>query len=112
MLLNEAHKGTNYMQEIVANHGQNCFISTPDCVLSNALISSLKKYTEEIQDFIRTEQKRTNVMTSARIQPICRKYNISIGCFDGRRIKPRKIIGRKKALKMHNESLLFNLEIK
>ena len=41
-------------------------------------------------------------MTSARIQPFCRKYNINIGCYDGFRVCPRNIIRRNTALKIHN----------
>ena len=41
-------------------------------------------------------------MTSARIQPFCRKYNINIGCFDGTRINPRNITQKNTALKIHN----------
>ena len=59
-------------------------------------------YTEEFLTFIRTEQRRSNVMTSARIQPFCRKYNINIGCFDGTRINPRNLTQRNTALKIHN----------
>ena len=40
-------------------------------------------------------------MTSARIQPFCRKYNINIGCFDGTRINPRNFTQRNTALKIH-----------
>ena len=47
-------------------------------------------------------------MTSARIQPFCKKYNINIGCFDGTRINPRNITQRDPALKIHNNhSCLF-----
>ena len=41
-------------------------------------------------------------MTSTKIQPSCRKYNINIGCFDGTRINPRNITQRDTALKRHN----------
>ena len=41
-------------------------------------------------------------MTSARIQPICRKYNNNIGCFDETRIYPGNITQRDTALKIHN----------
>ena len=41
-------------------------------------------------------------MTSARIQPFCRKYNINIGCFDGTRINPRNFTQRDIALKIYN----------
>ena len=35
---------------------------------------------------IRTAERRSNVVTSARNQPFCKKYNINFGCFDGMRI--------------------------
>ena len=41
-------------------------------------------------------------MTSARIQPFCRKYNINIGCFDGTRTNPRNIAQSDTGLKLHN----------
>ena len=62
-----------------------------------------KDYAEELLTSIRTEQRRSNVMTSARIQPFCRKYNFNIGCFDGTRITPRNITQRHTALKIHNK---------
>ena len=58
-------------------------------------------YTEEFFTFIRTEQRRSNAMTSARIQLFCRKFNINIGCFDGTRTNPRNITQRNTALKIH-----------
>ena len=42
-------------------------------------------------------------MTSARIQPFCRKYNINIGCFDGMRINPRKLTQRNISLFIYND---------
>ena len=50
-----------------------------------------KDYTEEFLTFIRTEEKRSNVMTSARFQPFSRKHNINKGYYDGYRICPRNI---------------------
>ena len=41
-------------------------------------------------------------MTSTRIQPFCRTYNINIGYCDGFRVDPRNITERNIALKMHN----------
>ena len=61
-----------------------------------------KDYTEEFLTFIRTEQRRSNVMTSARIQLFCRRHNINIGCYDGFRVCPRNITQRNIALKIHN----------
>ena len=53
-----------------------------------------KDYTEEFRHFIGNEKYRSGVITSARIQPFCRKYNINTGCFDGKRINPRNITKR------------------
>ena len=47
-----------------------------------------KDYTEESMTFIRNEKNRSGVMTSARLQPFCRKYNINIRYFNGKKIWP------------------------
>ena len=52
--------------------------------------------------FIRIEQRRSNVMTSARSEFFCRKHNINIGYYDGYRISPRNFTERSIALKIHN----------
>ena len=61
-----------------------------------------KDYTEEFLTFIRTEQRRSSVMTSDRIQPFYKKYNINIGCFDGTRINPRNLIQRDISFFIYN----------
>ena len=99
-------KGTNYMQEIVENHGQNCYIPTSGlCFIKCIKYFTEKDYIEEILTFIRTEQRRFNVMTSARIQPFYRKYNINIGCFDGTRSNPRNLTQRGISLFIYNTHL-------
>ena len=96
-------KGTTSMHEIVEYHGQNCHIPTSGmCFIKYVNYFTKKDYTEEVLTFIITEQRRSNVMKSARIQPFCRKYNINIGCFDGLRINPRKLTQRNTALKIHD----------
>ena len=94
-------KGTNYMQETVEYRGQNC--STPTsgmCYIKCINYFTKKDSTEEFSTFIRSQQKRSNVMTSARIQPFCRKCDIDIGCFDGTRINPRNLTN-KTPIKIH-----------
>ena len=49
-------------------------------------------------------------MTSARIQPFCKKYNINIGCFDGTRINPRNLTQRDTSLFIYNNH--FSLILK
>ena len=96
-------KGTNHMQESVEYHGRNCYIPTSGMCFIKCINRFTKKdYTEEFLTFIRSEQRRSNVMTSARVGSFCRKYNINIGCFDGTRINPRNITQRDTALKIHN----------
>ena len=41
-------------------------------------------------------------MTSARVQPFCRKHNIIIGCYVDFRVCPRNTTQRNTALKIHN----------
>ena len=59
-------------------------------------------------------------MTSVKVQPFCRKYNINIGCFDGTRINPGNITQR-NTLKTHenhfcliwkSDGISFNKAIK
>ena len=94
-------RGTDFTQDIVEYIGNNCYIPTSgNCFIKCFKYLTGKDYTEEILTFIRTEQRRSNVVTSARIQPFCRKYNINIGCFDGTRINPRNITQRNIAFKI------------
>ena len=80
-------KGTNYMQEIVEHHGQNCYIPTSGmCFIKCFNRFTKKDYTNEFLTFIRSEKYRSGVMTTARIQPFCKKYNINIGYFNGKEI--------------------------
>ena len=87
------------MQEIVEYHGQNCFIPTNGhCFIKRINCFTNEEYTEDFLTFIRTEGGKSNVMTSARIQLFCTKYNINIGCFDGTRINPRNLTQRNTQL--------------
>ena len=59
-------KGTNYMQEVVEYHGKNCYIPTSGRCFKKCINYFTKKdCTEEFLTFIRSEQRRSNVMTSA-----------------------------------------------
>ena len=96
-------RSTNYMQEIVEYHGQNCYIPTSGrCFIKCINYFTKKEYTKQFSTFIRTQQRRSNVMTSARIQPFCKKYSINIGCSDGTRINPRNLSQRDISLFVYN----------
>ena len=62
----------------------------------------------EFLTFIRNEQIKSNVMTSARIQPFCKKLNFNIGCSDGFGVCPGNNTEKKLALCMYkNHFRLF-----
>ena len=96
-------KGTDFTQDIVENKGKNCYIpSNGNCFLKCIIFFAKKDYTKNFSTFIQTQQRRTNVRTSARVQPICRKYNTNIGYYDGFSVCPRSFTERNIALKIHN----------
>ena len=96
-------RGTDFKQDFVEYIGNNCYIPTSgNCFIKCINYFTKKGYTEELLTFIRTEQRRSNVMTSARVQTFCRKHNNYIGCFDGFRVSPRIITQRNTALKIHS----------
>ena len=94
--------GTDFKQDIVEYIGNNCYIPTSgNCFIKCINYFTEKDYTEEFLTFIRTEQGRSNVMTSARIQLFFRKYNINICCYNGFGVCPRNITQKNTALKVH-----------
>ena len=96
-------RGTDFKQDIVEYTANNYYIPTScNCFIKCIMYRTGEDYTEELSTFIRTEQKRSNVMTSARIQPFCRKNNIKIGYYDGFRIYPGNFIEKIIALEIHN----------
>ena len=71
-------RATALKQDINDYIGDNCYIPTS----GNYFIKCFNQitgndYTEGFLTFIRTEQKRSNVMTSARSLPFCKNRNIS-----------------------------------
>ena len=88
-------RGTDFKQDIVEYISNNCFIPTSgNCFIKCNKFFTKRDYTQESLTLTQSAQRRSNVMTSARIQLFCRKYNIKIGCFDGFRVCPTNIIQR------------------
>ena len=95
-------RGTDFNQDFVEDIGNNCYIPTSGKYFIKCNVFFTKKdYNDELLTFSRTEQRRSNVMISATIQPFCRKYNINIGYYDGVTVYPRSITQRDIALKTH-----------
>ena len=96
-------KGTNYMKKMVKYRGQNCYIPTSgSCFINCNTYFTIKDYTQEVQDFITNEKYQSGLMTSARIEPFCKNYDLNIGCFDGTRINPRNVTQRHFWLFIYN----------
>ena len=76
-------KGKIFVHDVVEYIGNSCYIPTGcNCFIKRFKYFTNKDYTEKFLTFIRTEQRRSNAMLAARIQPFCRKNNIIIGCSD------------------------------
>ena len=91
-----------FQQGIVEYIGFNCFIPTSGkCFIKCFNHQTSKVYMNEFSTFIRIEERLSNVMTFARVQPFCRENNINISCFDGFRVCPRNIIEKNRAVYIH-----------
>ena len=104
--VNRSHfvRRRDFNQDIVEYLGNNRFIPTS----GNRFIKYINRLTgkdfTEILNLVRTEQRRSNVMTSARIEPFCRKHIFNIGYFNGEEVWPGSITESKIAIKMHENN--------
>ena len=65
-------RGTDFERNIVEYIGSNCYIPTSgNCFINCIFYFTNKEYTQKFLGFIQTEQSRSNVMTSARVQSFC-----------------------------------------
>ena len=61
-------------------------------------------YKEQYLDFIKNEERRTNIMTKAKIQPFCRANKFNLGYFDGTRVFPRIVTNRDTTLLLYSNN--------
>ena len=114
--------GCDFKHEIFEYRGNNCFIPTKGyCFIKCVNFLTRQDYKQQYLDFLRSEQRRSNIMTKARIQPFCRANIINLGYFDGERVFPRSVTDRNNALFLCNnhfcliwksECVSFNQTIK
>ena len=82
--------GCDFKHEIIEYQGNNCFITTKGyCFVKCNIFITGEDYKQQNLDFIRTEKRRSKIMTLARIQPFHRANKIKLGHWDGRRVFPR-----------------------
>ena len=95
--------GCDFKHEIIEYRGNNCFIPSNEyCFVNTINFLTGQDFKQQYLDFIRSEQRRSNIMTRARIQPFCRANNINLGYFDGERVVPRSVTDRNTALYLYN----------
>ena len=114
--------GCDFKHEIIEYRGNDCFIPTKGyCFIKCNNFITGEDYKEQYLDFIPNEKRRSNIMTKARIQPLCRAYNIILRYFDGIRVFSRSVTDRNNALFLYNnhccliwksEGVRFNQAIK
>ena len=72
--------GCSFDKKIIEYRENNCYIPTKGyCFVKCINFLTGRDYKRQYLDFIRSEQRRSNIMTKARIQPFCRANNINLG---------------------------------
>ena len=114
--------GCDFEHEIIENRGNNCYIPAKCyCFVNCVNFLTGEDYKQQYLDFNGSDQRRSNNMTKARIQPFCRANNINSGYYDGERVFPRSVTERNNALYIYNnhfcliwksEGVSFNQAIK
>ena len=84
--------GCDFKHEIIEYRGENCFIPTKGYCFVNCInFLTGEDYKQQYLGFIRTEKRRSIVMTKARIQQFRRANNIILGYYDGTRVFPEQL---------------------
>ena len=95
-------KGCSFDKTILDYCGNNCFIPSKGyCFVKCINFLTDQDYNDKYLDFIRSEQRRSNIMTKARIQPCLRKLGIDLGYYNGDRVFPRAVTNRDSALYLY-----------
>ena len=75
--------GCNFQQHILEYQAKNCYIPSDGYSFLNCFNSLTGKDCKEHQlDFIRIEQRRSNIMTMAHIQQCLRKLHNNLGYYN------------------------------
>ena len=96
--------GCNSFKKIIEYKGKLCYIPEEnECFRKCLEFISTKDLTEEYRDFIKNSKRSKNIMTSARIQPFCKKYNINLGVYNlkHQEILPPSVTEKRICLYIH-----------
>ena len=79
--------GCHFKHKLFEYRSNTCFIpSNGYCFVICINFLTGQNYQQQYLAFIRSEQRRSNILTKARIQPFCRANNINLGYFDDERV--------------------------
>ena len=94
--------GCSFDKINIEYRGNNCYVPTKGhCFVKCINFLTGQDYRQEYLDFIRNEERRSNTMTMARIQPFCRANNINLGNYNNDRVFPRTVTNRDSALYLY-----------
>ena len=83
-------RGCDSFKKIVEYRGNLCYIPEEnECFRKCIEFITKKDFSEQYRNFIKDSIRTKNIMTSARIQPFCKKYNINLGVYN---LKQQKIL--------------------
>ena len=103
VIRSQFRNGCSFDKIIVEYRGNNCFIPTKGyCFVKCINFLTGQDYKEQYLNFIRSEQRRSNIMTMARIQPCLKKLGIDLGYYNGERVFPKTVMNRDCALYLYN----------
>ena len=95
--------GCDFKHEIIEYRVTNCFITTKRfCFIKCINYLTGLEYKEQYLEFLRNKDRRSNIMTKARIQPCLKKLGVDPGYYNDERIFPRTVTNRNSALYLHN----------
>ena len=87
--------GCDFKHEFIEHHVQNCFIPAKGyCFVKCIDFLTGGDYKQQYLDFIRIEERRSNIMTVALIQTCLRNLGVNHGYYNGKEIYPRTITNR------------------
>ena len=96
--------GCDSFKKIVEYRGNLCYIPEENECFRKCLEYIYKKdFTEKYHDFIKNSKTTKNIMSSAKIQPFCKKYDINLGVYNinQQEILPRSVTERRLCLIIH-----------
>ena len=98
-------KGCGVFSNILKYKGKICYIPTGNVCFRKCSEHIYKRhFSNEYKEFISDSERCKNIMTSAKIQPFCRKCNINLGVYNKkqRSFLPKSVAERRICLLIHN----------